>query len=140
MRLAGKLVFSNLCLFLRGFPDGSEGKESSCNVGDTGDLGLIPESGRYPGEGNGYPLQYSCLENRMDRGAWWAKVHGVTKSQTRLSDSTAVRLQSLSPSVALSPSFPTMLGHGERVSVSSQEGSPPPDLQHLDQTCHPPEL
>ena len=48
---------------------GSEGKESACNAGD---LGLIPGLGRSPGEGNGYPLQYSCLENFKDRGAWWA--------------------------------------------------------------------
>ena len=54
-------------------------KESTCNVGD---LGLIPGSGRFPGEGNGYPLQYSCLENSMDRGAWWVAVHGVAKSRT----------------------------------------------------------
>ena len=60
-----------------------DGKESACNAGD---LGLIPGSGRSPGEGNGYPLQCSCLENPMDRGAWWATVHGVAKSQTRLSD------------------------------------------------------
>ena len=53
-----------------------------------GDPGLIPASGRSPGEGNGYPLQYSCLENPMDRGAWWATVHGVAKSQTRLKDFT----------------------------------------------------
>ena len=53
-----------------------------------GDLGSIPVSGRSPGEGNGNPLQYSCLENPMDRGAWWAAVHGVTKSQTQLSDFT----------------------------------------------------
>ena len=66
-----------------GFPDGSEGKESTYHVGD---LGSIPELGRYPGEGNGTPLQYSCLENPMDRGAWWATVHGMAKSQTRLSD------------------------------------------------------
>ena len=52
-----------------------------------GDLGLIPGLGRYPGEGNGNPLQYSCLENSMDRGAWWATVHGVAKSRTWLSDS-----------------------------------------------------
>ena len=55
----------------------------ACNVGD---LGLIPELGRSPGEGNGYSLQYSCLENPMDRGAWQATVHGVTKSQTRLNN------------------------------------------------------
>ena len=54
----------------------SNGKESACNVED---LGLIPGSGRSPGEGNGNPLQYSCLENPMDRGAWWATVHGVTE-------------------------------------------------------------
>ena len=65
-----------------GFPGDSDGKESACNAGD---LGSIPGSGRSPGEGNGYPLQYSCLENPMDRVAWQATVHGVTKSRTRLS-------------------------------------------------------
>ena len=65
------------------FPGGSDGKESSCNAGN---LGLIPRLGRSPGEGNGYPLQYSGLENSMDRGAWWAIVHGVAKSWTWLSD------------------------------------------------------
>ena len=68
-----------------GFPRGSEVKASACNAGD---LGLIPGSGRSPGEGNGSPLQYSCLENPMDRGAWWATVHWVIKSLTRLSDFT----------------------------------------------------
>ena len=62
---------------------GSDGKASAYNVGD---LGSIPGLGRSPGEGNGNPLQYSCLENPMDRGAWWATVHGVTKSRIRLSD------------------------------------------------------
>ena len=67
-----------------GFPGGvSDGKESAYNSGDPG---LIPGSGRSPGEGNGNPLQYPCLENSMDRGAWWATVHGVTKSRTRLSE------------------------------------------------------
>ena len=61
------------------FSGGSDGKESSCNVED---LGLIPGSGRSPGEGNGNPLQYSYLANSTDRGAWRAVVHGVTKSQT----------------------------------------------------------
>ena len=65
-----------------GFPGGSEVKASACNAGD---LGSIPGSGRSPGEGNGNPLQYSCLENPMDRGVWWATVHGVAKSRTRLS-------------------------------------------------------
>ena len=64
-----------------GFPDGSVGKTSASNVGD---LGSIPGLGRSPGEGNGNLLQYSCLENPPDRGAWWATVHGVAKE----SDST----------------------------------------------------
>ena len=68
-----------------GFHSGSEGKASAC---DAGDPGSIPRSGRSPGEGNGNLLQYSCLENPVDRGAWWATVYGVTKSQTRLSDCT----------------------------------------------------
>ena len=69
-----------------GFPGGSEsepGKESACNAGD---LGSIPELGRSPGRGHGNPLQYSCLENPMDRGDWWATVHVVTKSRTQLSN------------------------------------------------------
>ena len=66
-----------------GFPHSSVGKESACNAGDPSS---IPGSGRSPGEGNGNPLQYSCLENCMDRGAWQATAHGVAKSQTRLSD------------------------------------------------------
>jgi len=68
-----------------GFPGGSFGKASACNAGD---LGLIPGSERSPGERNGNLLQYSCLENSMDGGAWWATVHGVTKSWTRLNDFT----------------------------------------------------
>ena len=60
------------------FPGGSEVKASACNAGD---LGLIPGLERSPGEGNDSPLQSSCLENPRDRGAWWATVHGVTKSQ-----------------------------------------------------------
>ena len=62
-----------------GFPGGSDGKESACNVGDRG---LIPWLGRSPGEWNGNPLQYSCLENSMDRGTWQAIVHGVAESDT----------------------------------------------------------
>ena len=65
------------------FPGDSDGEEPACNTGDTG---LIPGSGRSPGEGNGNLLQYSCLENLMDRRAWQAPVHGVAKSQTRLSN------------------------------------------------------
>ena len=67
------------------FPGGLEVKASACNVED---VGLIPGLGRSPGEGNGNPLQCSCLENPMDGGAWWFTVHGVTKSRTRLSDFT----------------------------------------------------
>ena len=59
-------------------------KESACNGGAAGDVGLIPESGRSPGGGHGSLLQVSCLENPMDKGTWWATVHGVTKSQTQL--------------------------------------------------------
>ena len=58
---------------------GSGDKESVCNAGN---LGLIPGLGRSPGEGNGYPLQYSCLKNPMERRAWWATAHGVAKNQT----------------------------------------------------------
>ena len=70
---------------LQGFPGGSYGKASACNMGD---LSSIPGSGRSSGEGNGNPLQYPCLENHMDGGAWSATVYGVAKSRTRLSDST----------------------------------------------------
>ena len=62
-----------------GFPGGSDGKESTC---DAGDRDSIPGSGRSPGEGNGFPLQYSCLENSMDRGAWRAVVHAISESGT----------------------------------------------------------
>ena len=71
-----------------GFPGGSDGKASACNAEDPGS---IPGSGRSPGEGNGNRLQYSCLENSMDGGAWWATVHGITKSQTRLSNFTYLK-------------------------------------------------
>ena len=64
---------------MQGFLGGSDGKASAHEVGD---LGLIPGLGRSLGEGNGNPLQYSCLENSMDGGAWWATFHGVAKSQT----------------------------------------------------------
>ena len=66
-----------------GFPGDSVSKESTCNAGD---LGLIPGLGRSFGGGHDNPLQYSCLENSMDRGAWWATVHRVTKNWTQLSD------------------------------------------------------
>ena len=66
------------CIFFLGFPGGSDGKASACNAGN---LGSIPGLGRSPGEGNGNPFQYSCLENSMDRGAWQVKVYGIAKSR-----------------------------------------------------------
>ena len=80
-----------------GFPGGSEVKTSACNVGDPGS---IPGSRRSPGEGNGNPLQYSCLGNPMDGGAWWATVHGVAKSRTRLSDLTCKKRKRLESSLS----------------------------------------
>ena len=68
-----------------GFPGGTLVKNLPANAGDTGDVGLIPGSRRSPIEGNDNPLQYSFLGNPMDRGAWWATVHGVTKGQIQLS-------------------------------------------------------
>ena len=74
------LVLTNIPL---GFPGGTVVKNSPTNAGDT-DVSSIPGPGRLPGEGNGNTLQYSCLKNSMDRRAWWATVHGVTKSQAQL--------------------------------------------------------
>ena len=71
------IYFKTILINLWGFPGGSDGKESAYNPGEPG---LIPGSGRPPGEGNGYPLQYSWLENTMDRGAWRAIAHGVAES------------------------------------------------------------
>ena len=68
---------------------GSDGEASACSVGDPGS---IPGSGKSPGEGNGNTIQYSCLENPMDGGAWQVTVHGVSKSRTRLSDFTLLHL------------------------------------------------
>ena len=76
------IILSTLNVII-GFPGGSDGKESVYNAGD---LGLTPESGRSPGEGNGNPFPYSCLKNSMDREAWWATVYGAAKSRTQLSD------------------------------------------------------
>ena len=82
----------NACIYIyhisygdMGFPGGSAGKEPGCQCRRPKRDGLIPVLERSPREGNGNPLQYSCQENPMDRGAWWATVHGVTQSQTRLS-------------------------------------------------------
>ena len=65
-------------------PQWLSGKESACDVGDSVDSGSVPGLGRSPGEGNSYPPQYFCLENLMDRGAWWATVHRVANNWTRL--------------------------------------------------------
>ena len=93
------------------FPGGSDGKASAYNVGDPS---LIPDLGRSSGEGNGNPLQYSCLENPMDGGSWWATVHGVEKSQTQLSvfnSALSMFLASFSRDISLksSDSFPLHL-------------------------------
>ena len=75
-----KFLFS---FFFKCFPGGSHGKGSACNVKDSGS---IPGSGKFPGEGNSNPLQYSGLENPMDRGVWQGTVHGITKSRMWLSN------------------------------------------------------
>ena len=79
--LVKQLFFFSKVIY--GFPSGSDGKESACNAGD---LGSIPGSGRFPGEGTSNPLHCSCLERSMDRGAWQATAHEMAKSQTPLSD------------------------------------------------------
>ena len=78
-------LFSNKLFLIRASLVAQMVKNLPANAGDTGNEGLIPGLGKSPGEGNGNPLQYSCLENPMDRGAWQATVHGVKKSRTRLS-------------------------------------------------------
>ena len=82
LELFGVHLFTDASVHISG---GSVGKASARNVRD---LGSVPGLGRSPGEGNGHPLQYSCLEDSMDGGAWWATVHGVTKTWTWLSDFT----------------------------------------------------
>ena len=86
-RTLKSLVFKiyHQVILIMGFPGGSMVKNLPANTGDTGDSVLIPGSGRSPGEGNGNPPHYSCLENSMDRRAWKATVHGVAKSWTQLS-------------------------------------------------------
>ena len=76
------MFVSCMLILVVGFPGGSDDKECACSAED---MGLIPDLGRSTGEGDGSPLWYSCLENSMDRGVWWAIVHGVTKSQMLLS-------------------------------------------------------
>ena len=93
-----------LCTLKRrwGFPGGAVVKNLPANAGDTGDTGSITGSGRYPGTENGNPLQYSCLENLMNRGAWWAPVHRVTKGWTQMKRlSTNKKQEVLKPSRAL---------------------------------------
>ena len=94
-------------------------KNLPASAGDLRDAGSIPRSGRSPGEGNGNPLQQSCLENSMDGGAWWATVHGVTKSRTQWSDFTSLLLQRNFPSQG---SNPGLLPHRQA-------------LYHLSYTC-----
>ena len=72
-------MITGFTLLLLGFPGGSDGKESACKAEE---MGSIPGSGSSSGEGNGYPVQYFCVKNPMDKGAWRAIVHGVLKSQT----------------------------------------------------------
>ena len=74
----------SILTYIRRLPWWLSGKESSCNAGGIGDMGLIPGCGRSPEGWLGNLLQQSCLENPMDRGAWWTAIHGVAKSQTRL--------------------------------------------------------
>ena len=88
----------NLAKLFWGFPGSSDDKESTCNARD---LGSIPGSRRSSGEGNGYPLQYSCLENPMARAAWWATVHGVPKSRNGYTIWHVELLQGLTPTAAV---------------------------------------
>ena len=101
MEWKGQLYQSSPCRYTTGwalrervvgFLGSSVVKNPPANAGDAGNVGLIPGSERSPGEGNGNPLQYSCLGNPLDREAWWAAVHRVTKSQTWLSDCTQASL------------------------------------------------
>ena len=92
------------------FPGGLDRKGSACNARN---LGLIPESQRFPGEGNGYPLQYSCLENPMDRGGWRATIHRVTKNQTWLKEP--------STRTPIIQTLTSLLSHSTRVGLCKQE-------------------
>ena len=117
---------------LCGLPWWLSGKESACNAGD---LGSVPGLGRSPGGGHGNPLQYSCLENSMDRGAWWATVHGVAKSRTWLkwlSRSSSVFMQRIL-SINEHTQFQFQFSHSV-VSDSLQ----PHELQHARPPCPSP--
>ena len=91
------LAFEGTVSVLRGLPWWLNSKESSCNTGATGDTGLITGSGWSPGEGHGNPLQYSCLKNPMDRGAWWTIVHRISKEPTQLTRLSRQCPKSLQP-------------------------------------------
>ena len=87
--VSGFLCYTHVCVCvcihtIYGLPQWLSGKESTCNAGDTEDAGLIPGSGRSPGGGHSNPVQYSCLENPIDRGAWRTTIHGVAKSWLQL--------------------------------------------------------
>ena len=86
------------CSDILGFPGGSEVKASACNVGN---LGSIPVSGRSPGEGNGNPLQYSCLKNPMDGGAWWATIHPWGRKESDTTEQLHFPSQIYCPGVGL---------------------------------------
>ena len=111
------------------FPGDSNSKESACNAGGTGDLSLIPGVGRSPGVGKGNPPQYSCLENPMDRGAGWAIVHGVAKSQSGLGK----HICTAHPSATLSPGPPTpqVRAHGCWITGIVLSGCPPGSEIHI---------
>ena len=117
------------------FPGGSDSKNSACKIGD---LCLIPGSGRSSGEGNVYPLQYSCLENSVDKRAWRATVHGVAKTQTQLSDNTFCSVQ-FSRSVVSNSLRPHELQHARLPSPSLSPGVYSNSCL-LSQWCHPKHL
>ena len=102
-----RIVCGLLMACLHDFPGGLDGKASAYNAGDPGS---IPGLGRSPGEGNSNPLQYSCLENPLDGGAWQATVHGVAKSQTRPSDFA-------SPHLRVSSQFTGVMAHASSVAT-----------------------
>ena len=97
-----------MCLHKMGFPGGSDGKESTHNAED---LGTIPGSGRFPGGGHGNPLQYSCLKNPVDRGAWQTTAQVIAKSQTRLSDKAQHTIIVFKENVTLRLKSSFMLSH-----------------------------
>ena len=94
-------------------------KNLSANAGDARDVSLIPGLGRSPGEGNDNPLQYSCLENPRDGGAWWATVHGVAKSRTRLSNFT---FQGLKPCASTEGGSGSIFGSGTKIPHAARCG------------------